>query len=287
MGYAINILELFGIYLILMLSLNFIVGKLGIMYLGQIAFFAIGSYSTAVIFKFIGQNELISFFIGIIISVIFTLLLGELTLRLSGHYLLISSLGVCEIVRSIINNSGFTGGAEGLLVPQLFEFSNVLASQMGIFILILLFISLELIFFFLIDRSPKGRLFSAVKDNPLLLTVVGRSINRLKIEALIISSIWASVAGYLFAHYSRYIDPSSFTVMDSLILFIALLIGGIGSKSGSIIASSILIIIPSLIRFIKLPSSIISPLHQIIFAVLILVILVFKPEGLKGKSFIK
>jgi branched-chain amino acid transport system permease protein len=287
MGFLIDIMELFGIYVMLTMSLNFLVGNLGVMYVGHIAFFALGSYCTAVLSTSLGWYPPLAMIIGIGLSIVISLILGMVTTRLASHYLLIASLGTCEIVRSIANNSKFTGGAEGILVPGSFLLPESVLAKFQVPILILVFLVLEIVFFNLLDKSPKGRLFNAVRDDSILLTMMGKSVNKLKVEALIISGIWASIAGSLFAHYSRYIDPTSFKVMDSLILLIAIMIGGIASYWGSVLAGVLLIIVPELIRFIQLPSSIISPMQQIIFASILLVILRVKPKGLTGKVLLK
>lgn len=287
MGFLIDITELFGIYVMLTISLNFLVGNLGVMYVGHIAFFAVGSYCTAVFSNSLGWYPPVAMLLGVCLSALISLTLGIVTTRLASHYLLIASLGACEIVRSIANNSKFTGGAEGILVPGHFLLPESVLSKFQVPIIILVFLALEIVFFYLLNKSPKGRLFYAVRDDSILLTMMGKSVNKLKIEALIISGIWASIAGSLFAHYSRYIDPTSFKVMDSLILLIAIMIGGIASAWGSVMAGGLLIIVPALIRFIQLPPSIISPMQQIIFAVILLVILRVKPKGITGKVLIK
>jgi len=287
MGYLIDILEFLSIYIILAISLNYLVGNAGLLYVGQIAFFAIGGYTTALLSTNLGVNPLIAMLLGILLSILFTSLLGIITVRLEGHYLLIASLGICEIVRSFVNNSQFTGGAEGILVPGFILETKIIPGQYQMLFITILFLIIELIFFILLDNSPKGRLFKAVRDDSVLVTILGKRVSNIKVEALLISSIWASIAGSLFAHYSRYIDPTSFTVMNSLMLLIAVMIGGIASLWGSIYGGIIIVVLPALIRFIDLPSHIIGPLHRIVFGFILLLILRYKPKGISGKILLK
>lgn len=282
MAYVLDIAALFGVFVILVISLNYLVGNVGVLYVGHIAFFAIGSYSSAVLSQKVGLHPLLAMTFGIVLTAIFSLALGTVTVRLAGHYLLMASLGMCEIVRSALNNSQFVGGAEGTLAPGYLFSSDVGSPRLQIYLTIFLFVILQLVFFYLLDRSPKGRAFRAVRDDETLLLTVGRSVSRLKVQALVISASWASVAGSLFAHYFRYIDPSSFTVMDSLMLLIAIMVGGVGSFTGSVLACGLIIVFPAAIRLIELPATIVGPLHKILFAITLLLILKFKPKGLKG-----
>jgi branched-chain amino acid transport system permease protein len=273
MGYFVDILELLGIFVLLTISLNFLVGNVGIFSLGHVGFFAIGAYSTAILSHYFSSNPLPGLLGGVCLSAGIALLLGAVTLRLSGHYLLIVSLGFCEIVRSIANNLAVTGGASGMVVN-----TNYPAPA-----LIFFFLLLQLLFFHRLLKSPRGRLFYGVRDDSVLLTVLGKRANRLKLQAFIISGAWASIAGSLYAGYAKYIDPTSFTVQQSLLLFIGILVGGLADIRGSLLAAFILIAVPVLIRFIHLPATVISPMHQVVFALFVLFILKYKPEGLFGK----
>ena len=287
MEYFLDIAKLFLIYSMLTISLNYLLGNVGIMYVGHIAFFAIGAYSVAVFTSVYLISPFLSILLGIIIASILSFSLGIVTARMSGHYLLIASLGICEIVRSLANNIKITGGAEGISIShKIIESLNISSSTQVTVMIIILFL-LEIIFFYLLDKSPKGRIFKAVRDDKVLATIYGFSINKIKTEALVISGIWASIAGSLFAYYSQYIDPSSFTIMDSLILLVVIIIGGIGSLKGSLLGAALLIILPSLVRLIEIPIAVIAPLQQILMGIILIVLLIIKPKGIFGKVLLK
>jgi branched-chain amino acid transport system permease protein len=287
MEYILNLGTLFLIYSMLTISLNYLVSNTGILYVGHIAFYAIGAYSTAILISTFSFSPWIALIAGVVISVILAFFIGYLTSRVSGHYLLIASLGICEIVRSILNNSRFSGGAEGMVIKNAFIKSSVLSNNNLIMLVIFTLFCLEIMFYYFLNKSFKGKIFRALRDDPILITISGYSINKIKTEALIISAFWASIAGSSFAHYSQYIDPSSFTIMDSLILLIVIIIGGTGSLKGSILGAFFLIILPATVQLIRLPSTIIAPVQQIMFGIILIIILNFKPEGIFGKVKLK
>lgn len=273
---------LFCIYSMLTISQNFLLGKVGIVYIGHVVFFAIGAYTTVILITIFSFNSYLTILIAILFSIIISSGLGILTIRLSGHYLLLASLGTCEIVNSIINNSRITGGAEGILINNGINDQNII----NYYLIIILFVT-QILFFLLLNKSPKGRIFRAVRDDEVTALLLGHSINKLKLEAIVISAIWASIAGSLYALYSNYIDPSSFTILESIAIFIVILIGGIGTIRGSLIGSFIMIVFPELLRFLNLPSTLIGPVRQLIIGVILIAIISYKPEGILGEYKLK
>lgn len=285
MDFLINILELFGIYAIVTIGLNYQIGNVGIMYLGQIAYFAIGAYASGVCPVILKAAPIPSMIIGVLISLSLAYASGKIFVRLSGHYLLIASLGITEIVRSLINNSVVTGGAQGITITGNFFGQNFFAAKHEMVFLVFACLLLEIWFFASLKNSPKGRLFAALKEDETLVRIMGNDPIKLKIQAMMITAAWSSVAGSLFAHYSLYIDPTSFTINESLLLYIGILIGGLASLKGSFFAAFVLIIIPVVLRFVQLPGSIVSAAHQLFFAFLILFILKFYPNGLFSNNY--
>jgi branched-chain amino acid transport system permease protein len=283
MEYFVALLELSGIFVILAIGVNYLVGNAGVMFVGQIAFFAVGAYATAIMTTLFGLSPVIASLAGAFISVGIAAAFGLVMRRLSGQFLLISSLGLCEIVRSLVNNATFSGGAQGITIPESLFSNTLLPRPLQMPLLELALLALEILFFYRLDRSPKGRLVRALRDDPILLTSLGYSTTRIQGEVLIMSAVWASIAGSLFAHYSQYIDPTSFTMIESLMILIVVMIGGVSSIGGSVLAGIILIILPGILRLLYLPSSVVGPIHQISFALFVLVVLKFKPKGILGR----
>jgi branched-chain amino acid transport system permease protein len=207
-----------------------------------------------------GLSPVIASLAGAFISVGIAAAFGLVMRRLSGQFLLISSLGLCEIVRSLVNNATFSGGAQGITIPESLFSNTLLPRPLQMPLLELALLALEILFFYRLDRSPKGRLVRALRDDPILLTSLGYSTTRIQGEVLIMSAVWASIAGSLFAHYSQYIDPTSFTMIESLMILIVVMIGGVSSIGGSVLAGIILIILPGILRLLYLPSSVVGPI---------------------------
>ena len=112
---------------------------------------------------------------------------------------------------------------------------------------------------------------------------MGKNVNKYKILVFIISAFFAGIAGSLYAHYITYIDPSSFTIMESIIILLMVVFGGMGSLSGSFVGALILVIFPELLRFLGLPNSVSAPLRQMIYGLLLIVLMLYRPQGILGR----
>lgn len=283
-GYLLHLLILIGIYIILALSLQLSVGFTGMLNLGHIAFFAIGAYVSA-----LATLNGIPFFVAIlaagIIAAFFGWLLSIPTNKLSGDYLALATLGFTFVVYAIaLNWTDLTRGPLGLPGiprPELlgFSFSNN-------FEFLILALALVGITFFIIHRivsSPFGRVLQAIRDDETAARVLGKNSLRQKSVSLAVAAFFAGIAGSLYAHYITFIDPSSFTILEMIPLLSIVIIGGLGSLRGTVLAAVILVLLPEPLRFIGFPSSIIGPARQMIFALLLLGILLYKPRGFFGK----
>jgi branched-chain amino acid transport system permease protein len=124
---------------------------------------------------------------------------------------------------------------------------------------------------------------NAIRDDEIAAEALGKDIRRYKIIIFIIGAFFAGIAGSLYAHYMTFIDPSSFTVMESILIVLMVILGGLGTISGSIIGASTLIIFPELLRFIGIPEGIAAPLRQMIYGLLLVILIMKRPQGLVGK----
>ncbi|MFQ6121173.1 MAG: branched-chain amino acid ABC transporter permease, partial [Methanosarcinales archaeon] len=158
-----------------------------------------------------------------------------------------------------------------------------LTTNLSFLILTLL---IGLLAYLLIKRiiaSPFGKVLEATRDNELATKVLGKNTFKIKSYALGISAFFAGIAGSLYAHYITFIDPSSFTILQLIPVLAIIIIGGLASLKGTVIATIILVLLPEPLRFIGFPSSIVGPMRQIIYALLLLLILIYKPKGFYGK----
>ncbi|MBS3174940.1 branched-chain amino acid ABC transporter permease [Candidatus Woesearchaeota archaeon] len=283
-NYLIHILILIGIYIILAVSLNIALGYTGLLNLGHIAFFGIGAYTSAIL-----TREGIPFILALIISCIiagcFGFLLVWITKRLKGDYLALATLGFSFLIYSLmLNLSSITNGPlgiSGISRPNIFGYFLKSNFEFLLFVIFIAIISCMIMY--AIIKSPFGRLLHATRDDELGLRVLGKNTIKIKYKAMIISSLFAGLAGSLFAHYNGYIDPTSFMLNSIIFIFTIVIVGGIASFKGSIIATFILFIIPELLRFFAIPSHVLGPTRQIIYALILIGILLFKPKGLFGR----
>jgi len=134
-----------------------------------------------------------------------------------------------------------------------------------------------------ITRSPFGRLLEATRDDEIGLRVLGKNTFKLKWKAMMISAFFAGLAGSVYAHYISYIDPSSFLLQEIILIFTIVIVGGLASLKGSIVAPFVIILIPEALRFLDLPSTIIGPARQMVYAAILILIVLYRPRGLFGR----
>jgi branched-chain amino acid transport system permease protein len=283
-AYLIHLLILVAIYLVLALSLQLAMGFGGLLNLGHIAFFGIGAYVSALL-VLNGWPFWIAFLAAGVVSAVFGVLLAVPTHKLRGDYLALATLGFSFVVYAILLNwTEVTRGPLGLPgIPRPDLFGFVLTDNAAF----LVFASIMALFTYLflrrVTKSPFGRLLQAIRDNELAAQVLGKDSFSVKAKALALSAFFAGLAGSLFASYITFIDPSSFSILQLIPILSMVIVGGLGSLEGTVIATVVLVLLPEPLRFIGFPSSIVGPARQILYALLLLLILVFRPKGLKGK----
>lgn len=283
-AYFIHLLTLFVIYFILAVSLQLSLGYSGLLNLGHIAFFGIGAYVSAIL-SLNGISFLFSILSAGVISGLFGWLLSIPTNKLKGDYLAIITLGFSFVAYAIfLNWIEITKGPFGLAgIPR----PNILGIDFSnnVFFLILA-ISIGLISYFFIHRicnSQFGKALEATRDDELAAKSLGKNTLKLKSISLIISAFFAGIAGSLFASYITFIDPSSFTFLNLLPILLIVIIGGLASLRGVVLATMIIVLLPEPLRFVGLPSAILGPIRQIVFALMLILIIYFKPRGFFGR----
>ena len=283
-AYLIHILVLVGIYIILAVSLNLALGYTGMLNLGHVAFFGIGAYTSALLTKS-GVHFLIAFPLAGLFVTIFGYFLVLATNKLKGDYLALATLSFSFVVYSLLLNLTFLTrgplGVAGIMKPEFFGLRILYPSQYLIFVAIIVTISVFIIH--RIVKSPFGRLLQATRDDELGLKVLGKNTFKLKYKAMMISAFFAGIAGSLFAHYITYIEPNSFTLSELIFVLTIVIVGGLASLKGSVVSAFIIVMIPEALRFLSLPSAILGPMRQIVYALILLCILLFRPRGLFGR----
>ena len=282
-AYFIHLLILIGIYLILAISLQLALGYSGLLNLGHVAFYAIGAYTSALL-TLNGYNFLFSFIMAGIIAMIFGYLLSLPTNKLKGDYLALATLGFSYVVYAVLLNwTSLTRGPLGLPgIPKPMILGLNFSNNFSFLILVVI---VALITYFVLERltsSRFGKVIEAIRDDELSAKVLGKNSFKTKSTILMTSAFFAGLAGSLYAHYITYIDPSSFTLMQLIPILCIVIIGGLASLEGTFIATVVLVLLPEPLRFIGFPSSVIGPMRQIIYALILLAILLYKPKGFYG-----
>ena len=264
-SYYGGIIILTLINIILAVSLNLIVGFTGQLCLGHAGFMAIGAYVSAMITIKANLPFLLSIFIGAIISCFFAALIGYPTLRLKGDYFAITTLAFCEIIRVVLMNIDAVGGARGLTgIPNKTNFTTAF-----------IFMIITVLVIYNIIHSSQGRSMLSVRENEIAAEAMGVNAFKYKMMAFIVGAFFAGLAGGLYAHYMGYIQPSSFDFVKSIDYLTFVVFGGMGSLSGSIVATGILTFLPELLRGLQ-------NYRMIIYPLALIVLMIFRPQGLFG-----
>lgn len=283
-AYVIHLAILIGIYAILAISLNLSMGYTGLLNIGHVAFYAIGAYTSALL----ALNLNVPFWLGLIaggiVASIFALLVAIPSVKLRGDYLAIATLGLAIVVENVLRNwTSLTRGPLGLPgipKPSLFGFTIAGFSYL---LLVIVFVIITYVVVKYITSIPFGRVLRAIREDELVAASLGKNVNKYKTTALMVSGFFAGIAGSLYAHYITFIDPSSFTILEAILIISMVVIGGLASVKGAVIGAVILILLPEPLRFLPLPSFAIGALRQMIYAALLVILLIKRPGGIVGE----
>jgi len=284
MEYLLHILVIAGIYIILTLSLNLIIGFTGLPALGHAAFSCIGAYTSSLLALNMGLSPWMGLLIGACIAAISGVAIGYPAVRLKGDYLALATFGLGVIIYSIAKNwVSLTRGPMGLPgIPGFSVFGMELSRVWSYLLLVLVFVIITIFFSRRIVNSPFGRVLMSIREDEIASEAMGKDTTRHKLLVFIIGAFFAGIAGSLYAHYITFIDPSSFTVMESITILLMVIFGGMGSIQGSIVGAVILVVLPELLRFLGMPSSIAAPMRQMIYGLLLVVLMLKRPKGIMG-----
>lgn len=232
-----------------------------------------------------GLSPWIGLLVGACVAALSGIIIGYPSVRLKGDYLALTTFGLGVIVYSIAKNwVSLTRGPMGLPgIPGFSIFGFQLSEIWSYLLLVLVFVMITIFIIMRIVNSPFGRILRSIREDEIASEVLGKNISKYKLLVFIIGAFFAGIAGSLYAHYITFIDPSSFTVMESITILLMVIFGGMGSISGSVVGAVILVVFPELLRFLGMPSSIAAPLRQMIYGLLLIVLMLKRPQGIMGK----
>ena len=276
-----------GIYSILALGQNLITGYTGLLSLCQAAFFAIGAYTAAILLTHTGIHFWIVLIIAGVLSSFCGFLIGLPTLRLKGDYLAIATLGFGEIVRNIILNwDSLTRGPmgiNGIPSPNFFGFVLNPDNKLIYSVFIWLFVFLIYLFLKRITGSRFGRALEAIREDEIAAKAMGINTVVYKIAAFSIGAFFAGIAGSLWAVYNQSVSPQTFDFMLSIMILSMAVLGGLGNNLGTLIGALILVTASELPRLLGFSSYIPAQTSQMLFGLLLVLMMIFRPQGLIGR----
>lgn len=276
--YRVNVVITAMIYVVLGLGLNIVVGLAGLLDLGYVAFYAVGAYTYALLNYHYGVSFWIALPLGAMVGATFGILLGIPVLRLRGDYLAIVTLGFGEIIRLILENWGeFSFGPSGIAnIPKPGIIGMELTRSQGILFIYYIMIALAVFTVFVVNRlqnSRLGRSWLALREDEIACQAMGIDRMKTKLAAFAMGATWAGMMGVIFAAKTGFINPASFTFLESAIILSIVVLGGMGSILGVILGAFILILLPEELRAF-------SQYRMLIFGASMVLMMVFRPQGL-------
>jgi len=284
MDYAAHILILTAIYVSLAISLDLLAGRMGILSIAHAGFYGLGAYTAALLVIRCGAPFMIGVVAGMGVAALISLVVSLPSLRLHDDYFVIATFGFQMILFSIFTNwMDLTNGPMGIPgIPQPVILGWRVDTHLEFLMLAAIFATASCLVVWRITTSPLGRVLHAIREDEVFAKSLGKNTLRFKVTVFAVSAALAAMAGSLYAHYITYIDPTSFTVMESILVISMVIIGGAGSLWGPLVGAVVLVTLPEALRFVGLPSSVAANLRQIIYGSLLVVMMMFRPRGLVG-----
>jgi branched-chain amino acid transport system permease protein len=276
MDYAYHLITFIAFYTILASSLNLFSGYTGLLSLSHAGFYGIGAYTSALLSVHYGLSPFVNIFIAILFSATIAFIISFVALRTYEDYFVVVTLGIQIVIFSLMNNlTSITNGPLGVVGIEGFPFLD------GNLAFMLFALAITIGIYFLLHNFSKSSYalnLKGIKEDEIYMQSLGKNVKRLKIEVFVISASLASIAGVLYAHYISYIDPTSFTVDESIFILSIVIIGGLGSLRGAFFASMFMVLLPEILRFVGLPDSIGANLRQIIYGAILVGVIIWQEK---------
>jgi len=275
-----------GIYMILALSLNLLIGYAGLFSVGHGAFYGVGAYAGALLATRLG----VPFWIEIVAASAITgavgYVIGRPILRLRDDNLALATFGFAVITFSVLNNwDDLTRGPLGIRgIPKPVLFAIHLNTLWSYALFVAACVAITLLCIGRLASSPFGKVLEAIREDDIAALAVGKNTARFKTAAFVIAAFFAGLAGVLYAHYTSFIDPTSFSTGESFLIFSMVIFGGMGSNLGAMVGATVLTVLPDLLRFAGLPGGVAAQMRDVIYGALIVIVINWRPQGLLGKA---
>ncbi len=275
--YYIQIMIFIGIYIILTLSLNLLNGYVGLLSIGHAAFYGIGAYASAKLVMEVGLPFPLAMLGAGAVAGIFGYLIAKPTLRLSGIYMTLATLGFNMIFFLILQNwMSFTNGPLGIMdIPPPNIFGYEIETRVQYYYLIFFLVLLTVVSMHRLMTCRFGRALVSIRENELAAEAMGVNTTRYKVQAFVLAAFYAGIAGSYYAHFVKYISPDSFYIYESFILLAMLAFGGQGNLIGPVVGAAVLITIPELFRFLL-------EYRMLVYGGVLIIMMLVRRQGLMG-----
>lgn len=283
MSYLVHMLTVVAVYGILAISCNLLAGVAGRVPLSQAAFLGVGAYVAGWL-SLAGWGFPLILLLALLAGAFVSLVISLPSVHLSAEYVTVASLGFQLVLTNVARNCvSVTNGPSGIAgIPHPRVFGYVVQSEAAVLGLAVGMLLVAFVLCELIVRSPLGRVLRAIREDAVLVEGTGRSVTSFLVVVYAVSSALAAGAGCLYAHFLGFIDPSLFTVDESLVVLAMVILGGAGSMLGSVLGAIVLVAVSELPRWFGLPSAYASEMRLIVFGLTIAGFVLFRPQGLVG-----
>ena len=285
MEYLIHLAIISSIYAILGVSLNLVVGYAGLLSVTHAAFYGLGAYATGILMLSYGWGFFASMAAGMVIAGIAAWVIAIVSGKFKGDYYALVSFGFNVIVFSVLLNwQSLTRGPLGIPgIPKRIVFGMPITANAQFLVLSLIALACVYAVSHGIVSSSFGRALKGIREDEEALRVFGYATARYKRIIFVIGAMLAAVAGSLFASYISYIDPSTFTLNESIFLLSIIILGGLANLRGSVAGAVFFILLPEILRFVGFPPDIAAQMRQVAYGVMLVLLMLYRPQGLMGE----
>ncbi|MEQ1741625.1 MAG: branched-chain amino acid ABC transporter permease [Candidatus Nitrotoga sp.] len=284
MNYFYHLIIYFEIYAIVAMSLNLLIGYGGLLQMAHAAYFGIGAYAAALLWTKLGWGFFPGLAVGAFAAGVISLLVSLPAWRFKGDYFVMISIAVQTLIYATLYNwvelTNGPFGISGIARPVITGYSFVTMSSITVLYGVLA-LGLGMIMA-LLKWSPFGRALQAMRDDELAARSIGIPVNWLKLQAFALASAMVGIAGGLYASYVSYIDPTSFSLNESILMLSMVIIGGTGNVRGPLTGAAVLILLPEALRFLQLPDAVAANMRLLAYGLLLVLMMHLRPQGLAG-----
>ncbi len=282
MDYLYAMLILIGLFVILAASFDLVIGHCGLISIAHPIFYAIGAYTSAMLAKEAGWPIPLAMLAGGVAALVASVLVALPSLRVSGDYLLIASIGFQLGLIELGKHIHSIGGAGGLTNIPPFLIRDY---GRGAYVALVIAVAVATVLFVRwLTRGPYGRMMAAMRDDELAFSMLGRNAIWVKVTVFALGSGIAGLAGALYAHYFRFLEPDQFGLLQSSAILTMVVVGGMRTTWGPVVGAVVLQVLPQAITFLGLPPSVLGPLQGLLFSGLVLLFMFVRPQGLIAAS---